>query len=429
MAQTFLTIDMITLEALAVLENNLVFSKLVNRQFDDHFAVDGAEVGDTINVRVPPKYRGRTGSTMVPEDITERKIPVTLGDPFGVDITFTTRELLLEMGNFSERYLIPAAARIANKIDEDGAALITEMQMLDGTPGTLPDNTDTFLDANARLDERAAPMDEYRSAVISPRVNAKLVRGMQGLFNDRNEVSRQYRDGWVGHVSGLDFFRSQNLPMHHYGTGGNTANNAERAQMRSAFSQPTSSTDDFPGTSSEIALDGFANSTSDVVREGDILTIAGVYEINPQSFKSTGELKQFRVTEDADSNGSGQADVTVEPGIVYSATPNTANHPHENYWTCIGLPANNANVTIIGAGSGQRKQGVVMHRDAFCLAAADMPIPAGVDFAGRKADARLGLSLRIIRQYTINDDKMPCRFDALYGWVRLRPELGVRLAF
>lgn len=419
---------MITNEALMVLENNLVFSQLVNRQLDDRFGVAGAKIGDTINVRKPPNYVGRTTEALATEDITETNVPVSLDKIAGVDITFGMNDLLLHMDDFSARYLHPAMARIANMIDEAGAALIPQLRNIVGDPGTLPNDIDTYLDANAQLDSIAAPMDEYRSCVVTPHMNTALVHGQKGLFHAARELERQYSRGYVGQVSGLDFFRSQNLPLHTYGVGGNTANNAERAQMRSAFAQPTSTTDAFD-TESEIQLDGFANSTNNVVRAGDILTIAGVFEINPQSYKSTGELKQFRVKEAANSNGTGQADVTVEPAIVWSATPTTNNHPHENDWTCIGLPANDAIVTIIGAGtSGSRKQGVVMHKDAFCLVTAPQPLPTGVDFAAYTPDSRLGVKFRLVRQYDINTNRMPTRFDALYGWSMLRPELGVRVA-
>ena len=38
-----------------------------------------------------------------------------------------------------------------------------------------------------------------------------------------------------------------------------------------------------------------------------------------------------------------------------------------------------------------------------------------------------GISLRVVRQYDINNDRMPCRIDVLYGYSTIRPQMAVRL--
>ena len=57
-----------------------------------------------------------------------------------------------------------------------------------------------------------------------------------------------------------------------------------------------------------------------------------------------------------------------------------------------------------------------------------MKIPEGVHFAGRASDKEIGLSMRVVRQYTINNDSIPTRLDVLYGWAPLYPELACRVA-
>jgi hypothetical protein len=37
--------------------------------------------------------------------------------------------------------------------------------------------------------------------------------------------------------------------------------------------------------------------------------------------------------------------------------------------------------------------------------------------------------MRIVRQYDINNDNIPCRLDVLYGYKTIRPELACRLGF
>lgn len=429
MANNFLTIDMITLEALMTLENNIVFAGLVNRQFDDSFGVDGAEVGDSINVRVPPKYVGRRGDDMQIEDIKEKKRPIELTTKFGVDINFSTTDLLLHMGNFSKRYLQPACAKIANTIDRDGALLVEQLHQQVGTPGKIPDDLDPYLEANDVLDDQAVPQDETRTTVLAPRMGSKLVSGLQPLFNDQRELSRQYLRGRMRHAAGLEFLTSQNMPTHTYGVGGATAANRQLCRMRAGLSTAS------PGAaSSTLQLDGFDNNTSNVIRKGDILTVEGVDELNPMSYESTGTPKQVRALEDVNSNGSGEVDVQVAPALVYDPRAfRTGNNQNAgvtgpNEWTSIGLPADNAQVTIHGARAGKRRLGVALHRDCFVLVSADLPLPAGVAMRSRKSDPRLGMSIRIVQMYTIATDKMPCRMDVLYGWNILRPEMGVRIA-
>jgi hypothetical protein len=67
------------------------------------------------------------------------------------------------------------------------------------------------------------------------------------------------------------------------------------------------------------------------------------------------------------------------------------------------------------------------HKNAFTLGCADLLLPKGVDMAARVSDKQLGLSARMVRQYDITNDKFPCRFDVLYGWKTLYPELACRI--
>jgi hypothetical protein len=93
--------------------------------------------------------------------------------------------------------------------------------------------------------------------------------------------------------------------------------------------------------------------------------------------------------------------------------------------TVDSFPADNAAVTFIGAASTQYPQNLVYHKDAITLATADLLLPQGVDMASRQVHN--GISLRIVRQYDINNDRMPCRIDVLYGYSVIRPAMACRL--
>src|SRR6267142_7092207 len=139
MANTELTISKITNEALMVLENELTFTSEVNREYDDQFAVVGAKIGNTVNVRRPMRVIGTTGPALNVEDFNETSIPVVLTTQFHVDTQFNTQDLALSMDRFSDRLIKPCVAAIANKIDRDGLVMAKNATAnIVGTPGTAP---------------------------------------------------------------------------------------------------------------------------------------------------------------------------------------------------------------------------------------------------------------------------------------------------
>jgi len=147
---------------------------------------------------------------------------------------------------------------------------------------------------------------------------------------------------------------------------------------------------------------------------GDVFTIADVYAVNPQTRESTGSLQQFVVTEALTASSTGT--LKFAPAM-YSASHALA--------TVNALPASGKAVTFLGAASGQYAQNLVYHKDAITFATADLLLPQGVDMASRQVHN--GISMRVVRQYDINNDRMPCRIDVLYGYSVIRPQMAVRL--
>jgi hypothetical protein len=400
-----LTISMITREALRVLENSLTFTKQVNRQYDDKFGVEGAKIGTTLNVRKPPRYIGRTGQALQVESAVETQVLVTLNTQFGVDLQFSSQDLALSIDDFSDRFIKPAIATVANKIDQDGLALYNQIYQTVGTPGTVPNALLTYLQAGVKLDDSAAPMDGLRSIVFTPMMQATIVDALKGLFQQASAIADQYSKGLMGRAIGFDFFMDQNCATHTTGTFGGTA-------LVNGATQ----------TGSSIITDGWTSGGSQL-KKGDVIQLAGVYAINPQSRQSTGSLQDFVVTADI-SDTAGAMTIPISPSIVTSGANQTVS----------GSPADNAAVTVFGAATvgattsnKVSPTGMAFHRDAFTLVTADLPLPGGVDMAARMSDKQLGMSVRMVRAYDINSDQFPCRLDILYGWAVLRPELAARI--
>lgn len=400
MANTLLTISMITREALRVLENNLTFTKGVNRQYDDKFGVEGAKIGTVLNVRKPPRYIGRTGTAISIEDATETQVAVTLDTQFGVDITFTSEDLALKIDDFSQRFITPAIATVANKIDTAGLALYKDIYNSVGTPGTTPTALLTYLEAGVKLDNGSAPLDGQRSVVVTPLMQATIVNALKGLFQQSSAIATQYRKGTMGTAAGFDWLMDQNINTHTVGPLGGTP----------LVNGSTSS-----GATS-LVTDGWTASAAARLKKGDIITITGVNGVNPQSRQSTGIQQQFVVTADVSSDGSGNLTAAISPAITSSGA----------FQTVDALPADNAAIQTQVA-STQCPQGLAHHKDAFTLAMADLPLPQGTDMAARVSDSQLGMSIRMIRDYDITTDKFPCRLDVLFGWATLRPELACRI--
>lgn len=367
---------------------------------DDKFGVDGAKIGTVVNVRKPPRYIVRTGQALNLQDATETQVPVALNTQDGVDLAFSSQDLALSIDDFSERFIEPAIAAVANRIDQNGLALYNQVYNAVGTPGSTPNALLTYLMAGVALNNNAAPVDGQRSIVINPLMQATIVDALKGLFQQATAIAEQYDKGAMGRAIGFQFYMDQNTAAHTYGVQGGTPAVAGANQ-----------------TGTSLVTDGWTAVAGNRLKLGDVFTISNVYMVNPQSRQSTGTLQQFVVTQDTDSDGSGNATIPISPAII----------PSGQFQTVTATPADNALLTVAGATGVVSTQGLAFHRDAFTLVTADLPLPRGVDMAARVSDNQLGMSIRMVRAYDINLDRFPCRLDILYGWAVLRPELACRI--
>jgi hypothetical protein len=411
MANNLLTISKITNEALMVLENELTFTSEVDRNYDDQFAVVGGKIGNTVNVRKPGRFIGTTGPALNVEDFNETSVPVTLSTQFHVDTQFTTQDLALSLDMFSDRVLKPAVAAIANKIDRDGTLqAANNTANIVGTAGTPPTGLITYLTAAAYLDSEGAPRDGRRSCIVEPFTSATIVDSLKGLFVPQEAIGEQYRKGLMGRDSaGMNWKMDQNIVAHQFGSFAGTATVATTTATGFLTSGWASS--------SNITLT-LTNGVS--LLQGDTFTIAGVYAVNPQNRQAYGsnKLRNFVVNQ-AVSGSGGTITVNVSPAVITAGQ-----------FQNVSIPTTNATaaVSFFNSSGTVSPQNIIMHRNAFTLAVADLELPEGVHFAGRASDKEIGLSMRVVRQYTINNDSIPTRLDVLYGWANLYPELACRVA-
>ncbi|NBW19976.1 MAG: hypothetical protein EBR82_69595, partial [Caulobacteraceae bacterium] len=377
-------------------------------------AVSGAKIGNTVNVRRPGRFIGTTGPALNVEDFNETSVPVTLDTQFHVDTQFTTQDLALSLDMFSDRILKPAVAAIANKMDRDG--LVTAKNKtanIVGTAGTPPTGLITYLTAGAYLDSEGAPRDGRRSCIVEPFTSATIVDSLKGLFMPSDKISAQYEKGLMGVDSaGMSWKMDQNVVSHTFGSYATSVLTTNTATFTGSYATGWAST-------STITIAAATANAS--LKQGDVIQIANVFAVNPQNRQAYGsnKLRNFVVTADANITAGSSASVTVSPAIITGGQFQNVVVASTNASAAV-TPFNNTGTVS--------PQNIVMHRNAFTLATADLELPEGVHFAGRASDKELGLSIRVVRQYTINNDSIPTRLDVLYGWAPLYPELACRVA-
>jgi len=402
MANSILTIDMITRKALEILENNLVLSRNVNRQYDDSFAVEGAKIGSTLRIRLPDRALVTDGAALQVQDDNEQFTTLTVATQKHIGVNFTSAELTMQLDDFAERVLKPRVSQLASSVDADVANAYKNIYSTVGTPGSVPSTSLVLLQGQQKLNEYAVPMND-RYATVNPAANAGLVEGMKGLFNPVDTISRQFKNGMMGQgVLGYDEINmSQSIAQHTTGT-------------RSATASLTVATTITTEGQSTIAINGDTGSAT--FTQGDVFTVAGVYAVNPQTRQSTGSLQQFVVTSTVAASSGNWASINVSPAMY---TPANA------LATINAFPASGAVVTVVGAANTQYPQNLIYQKNAITLGTADLLLPQGVDMASRQVHN--GISMRIVRQYDINNDRMPCRIDVLYGYSVIRAPMAVRL--
>lgn len=386
----------ITREALRILKNANTTIKAVNRQYDDRFAKEGAKNGGTLQIRLPNRYSVTTGRTATTggDNTTENTTALVVGTQKHVSVGFYSSELTLSLDDFSSRILKPAMSVLASDIAAAvGTACAGAFTNYVGTPGTTPSSFLTYAQAGERLDWQTAPRDGNRSVILTPTAMAATADANKGLFAPAGKIGSQYESGIVEQMTGFKFEMDQSLPTITAG--------ARNTAYTTHGTTPLASN----GASALAVITG-----ANAMVVGDQFTIAGVYEVNPDTKASTGILKVFTV---AAAYAGGAGNVTVSQPIYTSG-------PYQNV---SGAIPTTTPLTFIGTASTGYPRNLALHRDACVLATADLELPRGVDMAHRASMD--GLSLRFVRAYDATTDNFLGRFDILYGVKVVRPEWGV----
>lgn len=406
MANSLLTIDMVTREAVMLFKNSNAFMQNIDTQYDDSFGVTGAKIGSTLRVRLPLDYVVTDGPGLSAQDSVEQQTTLALATQRHVDLSFTSAEQTLKVDDYSERFLMPAMNNLAGNVastimagSEGGVCNIVANFAAGGaitTPGLQQ-----VLDSRAVLADNSAPQLD-RKFVNDPHTMARLVGSLSGLLNPSADISKQYRDGSVYQAAGYTWMEDQTAIKHTTGT----------------FTAGTVSGADQTGTSlTTSAITG-------TLKKGDIITLENVNAVNRVTKQSTAIARQFVVTADV---ASGATTIPIYPAIVPGGVdydPTTGDGAQQ-YQTVDVSPDNGATISLFNTASEVYRRNIAFAPQAITMVTADLEKPPMVESSRRVYD---GVSMRTLRAYVPGTDQTVTRTDVLFGFLYIRPEWCVTVA-
>lgn len=311
----------------------------------------------------------RSGAVLDVQDTVESSVTLQIATQKGVDLNFTSVDLTLSLDDFSKRILEPAMAALAANIEADAMSMYKDIYNQVNNIGAAA----TFaklLAGRKILQDNLGPMTD-RAANLNTQDTVDLVDALKGLFHDDKAVSKQYREGKMGHTAGFDFMENTLWPKHQTGT----------SEIVTAYLANSATAQ----TGSAIIVDTGANT----LVAGDIVSFAGTNSVHPESKVSTGVAKTFTVVSATTTL------ITISPAIVLTGAKQNVS----------AAVADNAAVSKHGAASVAHGISMLYHSDAFAISFADLVMPKGVDFSAREVYD--GISMRIARQWDITNDRFP----------------------
>lgn len=397
MANTLLTINMITREAVRLWKNTNAFMQSIDTQYDDSFAKTGAKIGTALRVRLPNDYTVRTGPAASVQSTAEQSTTLTLATQKGVDVSFSSAERTMSLDDYSKRVLAPMVNNLAGAVAADimtGAegGVCNFVANLNGANVIVNPNAQTYLTGGAILANNSAPLAN-KKVVNDPITEARTVANLAGLLNPAAAIGRQYTSGKMYDALGMIWMNDQTVIKHTMGTfsAGGTVNGAN-----------------------QTGLAVTVNATTGTLVAGDIITFAGVNAVNRITKQTTGELRQFVVTA---ACATGATSIPIYPAIV----PAVGGNPVQ-YQTVTVSPANGAAMAFassVAAATTYRKN-ILFVPEAITLATADLELPRGVHEAAREMFD--GVAMRMVTAYNVQSDEFITRLDILYGYLYVRPE-------
>jgi len=400
------------MKSLRRLKNRLNLLRFFNTEYAKDFK-KSVPIGDTLQIPLPQRHTVTDGVDLGydPQALLQLKSSVTIDRVSKSHFEWDDIEAKLYMSRNKQEirddFVNGPMDQFAAHMDAAaGVYAGNNANNIVGVLGTDPTDLSTFAAARARMVELGTSLSTGRKgAMITPQVNVAAVNSFKGLFQDEDEISKQYREGTLGRLQGFSFAESMSLKRHTAGTW------AGIVELASAVTNGAST----------LSLTA---TTGDTFKKGDKISIAGgIYAVNPMTRQITtqAQARTFTILEDVTAVASA-ATVSISPTIYGPGSP---------YQNVSALPAAGADLTLFpGTSSPNGKVGtfnLFIHSDAFAFLPIDLPVPkegGPVEIAEKVTDPETGLSVRFVRQWDFKESKMMNRFDVVYGFGRLHSDAG-----
>jgi hypothetical protein len=424
MANSLLTINMITREAVRLWKNSNAFIQHVDMQYDDNFAKTGAKIGSSLRIRLPNDFTVRSGPAAQVQDTAEQSTTLVLATQKGVDVSFNSVDRTMSLDDFSRRVLAPMVNNLAGAVAADvmsgvdsggtnGAGICNYVQngaqSADGAYAALNSSpvAQTWLTAGAFLHQNSAPTDAWK-IILDPVTQSRTVASLAGLFNPAPKISEQYKSGkMASDTLGFDWYMDQTVVQHTGGSynGSTTVNGANQT-----------------GLSITVNTNGSGTLVvGDIVTFGTGSSTADVHAVNKVFKTSIGSLKQFVVT--AAFTGGTSTTLSIYPALI----PFGAGSVQQQYQTVDNSPINAAQINLVNPASTTYRKNFAFAPEAVTMATADLIMPTkGVEESAREQFD--GIAMRMLTAYVPGTDQLITRLDVLYGYLWIRPEWAVAVA-
>lgn len=390
MANQLLTTDLIADRALMRLSEQLSFIKTIPRTYESEFK-GAMKIGDHVRVAIPQHAKVRHGRVMEPNPLITNTAEVRIQDQVGIDLSYTSAELALDIEEFDRRYLSQQIADLAVGIEAAVQNLAFDATSNQIGSATADWTSLGYANLAKKIIEDNAGGQGPKKMLVNNTAQTTIIPALAGLFNSQEQLKVQYEDGNMGRAAGFDWYHSSVSPLHTNGAGtGYLVNGAGQA-------------------GNTITVD----TGTGAITKGTVITIANVFAVHPQTKQNLGYPRQFVVTADY---AGGAGSLPIYPALVASGAQQNVNV----------APADNAAITVVlGAGTSFGNS-LAYDPRAFTFVTVDLPEANGNVKSSRRAYE--GLSMRVVEGYDVVNDMNLTRFDIMWGFGALRPELAVRIA-
>ena len=391
----FLNTNWVSMEILRMLLNKLVIAEYFNRDWEKEFKKEFAP-GSSITIKFPWRPSVTDGMGYSPQAIARLSTTISLDQWLQIGFEWDDYEAAVKLerseAELRENYWDPCAAAMAQEYDSRAALwAANHTSNLVGVLGTDPTTVDTAYAARQALMEEACPPGQKVLAWSSSMMRS-LGSNITNVFQPADEISRVFKEGSLGKLSGFNVFESNSIWSHTAGTwaGAVTVTGSNQS-------------------GGNLIITG---TNGDTIAAGDKFSILNVNRVNPMTKRIAGPKKVRTFTVVTATTLTGGSDTIAVLPAIYG--------PGNAYQNVDALPVTGAALTLWpGTTSPNGKTGTIgvgLSKYAFALTGCKLYLPKSTESAGMAQDPQTGISIRKVKAWDPVRSMQVNRVDSLAGF-------------